>query len=308
VLWFLLGVEVPEECRSPDSALPVELSFFMPSEPLRPYISSFYMMDVRLAAGQRIEDWLLPEWASLRMAQGGDSAAGIVPHPLEPRAGMMASGPTSYATRISIGSARIWGIGILPLGWSRFVTAPAAQFADRISDAATEPAWRALAPTFDLVFADRPSPALAAARLESHFTALLAASPAGEEEERIRTTHRLLIDEQFGAVGDLADHVGYSSRTLERFCLKTFGFSPKLLLRRQRFTRSLARFLLNPSHTWTSMLDDHYVDQAHFVRDFRRFMGMSPSAYAQAPHPMLAATARARDAAVGGAVQALHRP
>ena len=69
-----------------------------------------------------------------------------------------------------------------------------------------------------------------------------------------------------------------------------------------------ARFLLNPAQTWTSMLDDHYVDQAHFVRDFQRFMGMNPSAYAQAQHPMLAATARARDAAVGGAVQALHRP
>ena len=280
----------------------------MPSEPLRPYISSFYMMDARLAEGQRIEDWLLPEWASLRMAQSGLCTAGIVPHPPEPRAGMMASGPTSYATRISIGSARIWGIGILPLGWSRFVSAPAAQFADRISDAAIEPAWAALSPIYDLVFAGSPSPGLAAERLEGHFTSLLAASKPGEDEARIRTTHRLLIDEQFGAVGDLADHLGLSSRTLERFCLKAFGFSPKLLLRRQRFTRSLARFLLNPTHTWTSMLDDHYVDQAHFVRDFRRFMGMSPSAYAQAPHPMLAATARARDAAVGSAVQALHRP
>ena len=299
---------MPEDyCASlPD--LPVELSFFMPSERLRPYISSFYMMDVKLADAQRIEDWLLPEWASLRMAQTGDAAAAIVPQPLQLRAGMMASGPTSSATRITIGSARIWGIGILPLGWARFVAAPAADFADRISDAASEPAWRALSPIFDLVFADGPSPMKAATRLEQHFIALLTANRPGENEERIRSTHRLLLDEQFGAVGDLADHLGLSSRTLERFCLKAFGFSPKLLLRRQRFTRSLARFLLNPAQTWTSMLDDRYVDQAHFVRDFRRFMGMSPSAYAQAPHPMLAATARARDAAVGGAVQALHRP
>ena len=299
---------MPEDYRESRSDPPVALNFFLPSEPLRPYISSFYMMDVRRTDGQRIEDWLLPEWASLRMARTGDAAAAIVPHPLQPRAGMMASGPTSSATRITIGNARIWGIGILPLGWDRFIAAPAADFADRISGAATEPAWRALSPVFDMVFADRPTPGKAAARLEQHFTALLAISHPSEEEGRIRTTHRLLMDEQFGAVGDLADHLGLSPRTLERFCLKAFGFSPKLLLRRQRFTRSLARFLLNPAHTWTSMLDDRYVDQAHFVRDFRRFMGMSPSAYAQAPHPMLAATARARDAAVGGAVQALHRP
>jgi len=288
--------------------LPVELSFFMPSEPLRPYISSFYMMDVRLGAGERIEDWLLPEWASLRMAQSGDCMAAIVPDSPQSKRGMMASGPTSFATRISIGSARIWGIGVLPLGWSRFVSAPAALYADRISDAAQEPAWAALTPVYDLVFEGSPDPATAAGRLEDHFSGLLASSRPSEDEDRIRTAHRLLIDEEIGAVGDLADHLGYSSRTLERFCLKAFGFSPKLLLRRQRFTRSLARFLLNPAQTWTSTLDDRYVDQAHFVRDFRRFMGMSPSAYAQAPHPMLAATARARDAVVGGAVQALHRP
>jgi AraC-like DNA-binding protein len=290
------------------AALPVELSFFMPSQALRPYISSFYMMDVRLAPDERIEDWLLPEWASLRMAETGNCLAGIVPQDLAQRRGMMATGPTSFATRISIGSARIWGIGVLPLGWARFVTASAADYADRISDAAQEPAWAALAPVYDLAFADRAEPQTVAQRLEHHFSGLLAASQPGEDEERIRTTHRLLIDEEIGAVSDLSDHLGYSSRTLERFCLKAFGFPPKLLLRRQRFTRSLAQFLLDPGRTWTSTLDDHYVDQAHFVRDFRRFMGMSPSAYGQTPHPMLAATARARDAAVGGAVQALHRP
>jgi len=287
---------------------PVELSFFMPSEPLRPYISSFYMMDVRLGPDERIEDWLLPEWASMRMAQSGGCLAGIVPEQPELRRGMMASGPTSFATRISIGSARIWGIGLLPLGWAKFISPPAAQFADRISDVAQEPAWSKLTPVFDLAFADSPVPQVTAARLEDHFSQLLAASTPVEDEDRIRTTHRLLIDEQFGAVNDLADHLGFSARTLERFCLKAFGFSPKLLLRRQRFSRSLARFLLDPAQTWTNALDDHYVDQAHFVRDFRRFMGMSPSAYARAPHPMLAATARAREAAVGGAVQALHRP
>lgn len=122
----------------------------MPSEPLRPYISSFYMMDVRLGPDERIEDWLLPEWASLRMAQSGGCLAGIVPEQPQPRRGMMASGPTSFATRISIGSARIWGIGVLPLGWAKFISAPAAKFADRISDVAHEPAWSKLTPVFDL--------------------------------------------------------------------------------------------------------------------------------------------------------------
>jgi methylphosphotriester-DNA--protein-cysteine methyltransferase len=55
-------------------------------------------------------------------------------------------------------------------------------------------------------------------------------------------------------------------------------------------------------------MDDHYHDQAHFVHDFRRFMGMSPSAYAKLDKPILVAAARARMAIAGQAVQALHDP
>jgi AraC-like DNA-binding protein len=286
----------------------VAVSFFLPPEPLRPYISSFYLTDVRLDPGERIEDWLMPEWASLRMADRGQAEAAIVPQALESRSGMMASGPSSFATRIRIGSAQIWGIGILPLGWARFVGAPASAYADRICDAALEDPWAALAPVYDLAFAGQASPNEIAARLERHFLDLLAQCEPGDDETRIRATHRMLMDEEIGSVADLAERLNMTPRTLERFCLRAFGFPPKLLLRRQRFTRSLAQFLLNPASKWSQTLDDLYVDQAHFVRDFRRFMGMSPSDYAQAPHPILAATARARDAALGGAVQALHRP
>ncbi|MFT4896010.1 MAG: AraC-like DNA-binding protein, partial [Devosia litorisediminis] len=51
----------------------------------------------------------------------------------------------------------------------------------------------------------------------------------------------------------------------------------------------------------------HYHDQAHFVRDFKRFMTMSPSAYAKRPHPVLIAAAHARMAVAGQASQVLHR-
>lgn len=107
---------------------------------------------------------------------------------------------------------------------------------------------------------------------------------------------------------DLAHRLGISSRSLERLSLKAFGFSPKLLLRRQRFLRSLAQFMLDPSLTWIRTLDFQYVDQAHFVRDFRRFMAMSPRHYAALDHPVLRAAAQGRSAAAGAAVQALHRP
>ena len=109
-------------------------------------------------------------------------------------------------------------------------------------------------------------------------------------------------------MADLADRLGISARSLERLSLRAFGFSPKLLLRRQRFLRSLAQFMLDPSLKWISTLDWHYVDQAHFVRDFQRFMTMRPSQYAAQDHPVLRSAARARAVATGVAVQALHQP
>lgn len=55
-------------------------------------------------------------------------------------------------------------------------------------------------------------------------------------------------------------------------------------------------------------MDHHYHDQAQFVRDFHKFMGLSPREYAARPHPILDAMIRARAETTGAAVQALHPP
>jgi methylphosphotriester-DNA--protein-cysteine methyltransferase len=106
----------------------------------------------------------------------------------------------------------------------------------------------------------------------------------------------------------MAAVAGLPAHTLERTCRRHFGFPPRLLLRRQRFMRSLSQYMLDPSLKWIGAIDSHYHDQAQFVRDFHAFMDMSPSEYAARPHPVLGAVMRARQDAAGAAVQALHRP
>ena len=97
-------------------------------------------------------------------------------------------------------------------------------------------------------------------------------------------------------------------RTVERVCNRAFGFSPKLLLRRQRFLRSLADYVLDPSLKWIGAMDSQYHDQAQFVRDFKQFMGMSPRQYAALDKPILTAVMRERARFAGKAVQALDSP
>jgi AraC-like DNA-binding protein len=286
----------------------VTVRFFMPSPRLAPYISTYYLTEVNIAEGQQIEDWLHPEWANLRIAHNDEWHAAVGPAPLQRAPNLIATGPTSYTGHFTTGPARIWGVGIMPLGWARFVDAPAADFVDRICDGAAEPAFAAFAPLLERTFGAAPDPVAEAGRIDAFLLELLTARPPAPDETRIRAAHKVLIDEDISSVGEFAARLGISTRSLERLSHRVFGFPPKLLLRRQRFLRSLAQFMLDPTLTWISTLDWHYVDQAHFVRDFKRFMSMSPSTYAAKDHPVLRAAAQARAAAAGAAVQALHKP
>jgi AraC-like DNA-binding protein len=286
----------------------VTVRFFMPSPALAPYISTYYLTEVAVGEGQVVEDWLHPEWANLRFSRSGAWQAGIGAEPLRETPRMIATGPTSYSAHFAIGTARIWGIGILPLGWARLVDGPANTYADRFVDARTDPAFTDLAPLYDLTFVGDPDPAAEARRIDDHLLGLIARRLPSADEPRLRRAHAALLDDSIASVADFAEQMELSSRSLERLSARAFGFAPKLLLRRQRFLRSLAQFMLDPSLSWIRTLDWHYVDQAHFVRDFKRFMGMSPSTYAAKEHPVMRAAASARAAAAGEAVQALHRP
>jgi methylphosphotriester-DNA--protein-cysteine methyltransferase len=72
--------------------------------------------------------------------------------------------------------------------------------------------------------------------------------------------------------------------------------------------RSVAQFMLDPSLGWIGALDSLYFDQSHFVRDCKDFLGMSPTAYAETDHPVIAGFMRERMRAHGSAVQTLDDP
>jgi AraC-like DNA-binding protein len=256
-----------------------------------------------------VEDWLHPEWANLRFSKDARLGSALGDAPLRELPNVIFTGPTSLAAHFQIdGPARIWGVGILPLGWARLMSIPASELVDTVVSPLDGGASAHFAPIVERVFAGERDPAGEAARIDTFLLELLAARPASEDEPKILAAHSALVDDNIASVGELAQRLGISARSLERLSLRAFGFSPKLLLRRQRFLRSLAQFMLDPSLKWINTLDFHYVDQAHFVRDFKRFMEMSPSRYAAAEHPVLRAAAQARNASAGAAVQGLHRP
>jgi AraC-like DNA-binding protein len=285
----------------------VNLRFALPAAALRPFVTTYYCTDAVCSPREPwLEDYLHPEWANLRFLAQTEAYSVIGPGDLARCPDFAVTGPTSRAARFRLRSGRSWGIGLMPAGWAALFPAQAGDYADRIVDGLEDPAFAVLAPLARALAASEGDYAAELALIETHMaTAFAQADPP---DPAITALTEALLDPELVAVADLAGRLDMNIRSLERLSCRAFGFPPKLLLRRQRFLRSLARFMLDPSLKWIGTLDAHYHDQSHFVRDFRRFMGMSPSAYAKHDKPFLVAAARARMAIAGEAVQGLHRP
>lgn len=284
----------------------VQVRFFAPPSELRRYFTTFYLVEVTVHDDGKVTDYLHPESANLRFHVGDTPDAENGTGAAVSGTCFPVTGPSSRAVRFSIGSTRMWGVGLLPLGWAKFVKAPAVDLADALVDGNTHPAFSGFASLAERLCSGPGEVEDELALLASHF--LERAKTPVHDEGRILAVHAALVDPETATVADLVEKAGVSQRTLERCCDRAFGFAPKLLLRRQRFMRSLAHFMLDPSLKWIGAIDSHYHDQSQFVRDFRRFMGMTPRQYAALDKPILNAVVRARALFAGSATQALDGP
>lgn len=264
----------------------INIRYFPLPDALQPYFTALYSFSVDCDDEVVVNDMLHPEWAAMRFTQSGEPPlAAVVPEPMRPTWRFVGTGPTSKAINFGLRRSTIWGLGLKPLGWARYVKVPACDLADTIFDAGRNPAFAIFAPLVEAIGAGDRDPGETVERVIACLQAIEASPAPGEDQ--IMVCHEALRDPEAADVGHCAEMLGIGRRTLERLCRRHFGFAPKMLLRRQRFLRSLGRFMLKPKRTWSKALDGQYFDQAHFVREFRSFMGMTPSEYADRPHPIL---------------------
>ena len=263
----------------------ITVHFFQPSAALQPYFTAFYLTEVDAAPGVLIDDYLHPEWAAMRFTEGPPPTASVGPGPLVPQWPFVANGPTSKAIHFGCEKSRIWGLGLQPAGWAKFVPEGADKLANHTVDGTVHPAFARFAPLIDRIFDGRHDPAAEAARIDAHLMTMV--DLAVPSAAQIAEVHAAILDPEVATVGRLVERTGIALHSLERLTRRYFGFSPKLLLRRQRFLRSLAQYMLDPSLNWIEAIDGQYHDQAQFVRDFKAFMGLTPRQYAALPHPIL---------------------
>ena len=283
----------------------IAVRFHEPPEDLARYFTTFYRVEFDCPDGP-VRDALHPEWGGLRFFSGSCPVSRIDGGGEVRDADFSAMGPSSKPVEFELDSCRMWGIGLLPLGWATFMGVPAHGMANRIFDGRAEPGFAQFLPLADRLTGAPENESEELDRLVAFFREEVPRN--GAEDPRIVAIHQVLLDPTLPDVAGMAARTGLNPRTMERLCRKAFGFGPKKLLRRQRFMRSLADFMLDPSLGWIEAIDSLYFDQSHFVRDCHEFLGMAPSEYAALDHPVLAAFMRERMKAHGSAVQTLDAP
>ncbi|KAB2968752.1 helix-turn-helix domain-containing protein [Zoogloea sp.] len=95
---------------------------------------------------------------------------------------------------------------------------------------------------------------------------------------------RLLPAQFGGAPAQLAAAWGLGLRQFERRFLDSYGQPLRAYRRQLRFNRMLGGFGGEPGSWATLAADSGYADQAHLIRDVRRFTGHSPAALLRSVH------------------------
>lgn len=296
--------ETREQPADSEPAHVVSSRFHQPPSEFDGCFTTFYHLDLEVADGATLKDALLPEWANIRFFAGAHPTARMGEYEVG-GARFNATGPSSRPCEFELGTSRMWGIGFLPLGWARFFDADASDLKNVACNGATHPAFA----KFDVLSDVLCDPdASIETQLEALTDTMRHLMRPHRDEPKIIRVNDALVAGSFTGVGELADACGMSIRTLERVCGRYFGFTPKLLMRRQRFMRSLTSFMLHQGTRWTEVMDADYHDQAQFTREFHEFMTMNPSEYAALDHPVIGAFMEARARLWGSAAQTLDRP
>lgn len=262
-------------------------SYHAPSVALSDIVEVYYYFAAPLPPGLYVDDRLLCERANIRIMLEGESSvvcrAGTR-HDKGPAAS--AFGHNSYPIDVHLaGAFRIFGIGVSTFGWPALFDLPLGQLTDNV------------VPLAELIGDDAGA-----------LTARLLACPddramakAADEYLLIRARQRdykvpprevqaleiFIQNHSINRVEDMAAHIGLGVRALERLTSSSFGLSPKMLLRRQRFVRTV-RAMRKPSPVaLADQLAEDYFDQSHMIKEFRRFAGETPAELLARPAPFM---------------------
>ncbi len=263
-----------------------KIRYAWPSPELIPYV--FAHWEVNLPNGGNALDLLHPEAATIRVALDGSWSFGRnIGEFSPPISGAYLHGMTGKASWVRGEGGSAFCVALKPKAFPAILRVRAEYWSDKLaplSDAAGIDAielsegLRAV-PSFE----DR------VAHAESWLKALLGRGPPLSTVALVDPLDAALADPDIGTVEQLCANLSLTQARLARLTRSVYGFTPKRLLRRERFLRMLHMMQQRPYSEWRDFIDHQYVDQSHMIRDFKDFLGLSPGQYFAMERPLLEA-------------------
>jgi AraC-like DNA-binding protein len=98
--------------------------------------------------------------------------------------------------------------------------------------------------------------------------------------QRCAAAVRALEADPVRRIAGIADELGITHAHLDREFVRVVGLTPRALARLLRLRRVLDRIDIHSTVSWTDLAAAWgWFDHSHFVRDFKRHTGVTPSAY-----------------------------
>lgn len=207
-----------------------------------------------------------------------------LPHPCvnlvveHDRAGIFGVVRQKFARQLE-GTGWAFGVKFRPGGFYPFLGSPVSELTD--TSIGLREVFGAEGPALETDLQSRETEDAWIARMEQFLAECLP-----ERDEKVTVVNRIVdrIETERGitTVDDVASPLAMSKRTLQRLFRRYVGVGPKWVIQRYRLQEAADRLADGGEVDLTEMaLDLGYYDQAHFIKDFKAIVGVSPAEYAR---------------------------
>lgn len=257
-----------------------------PAPPLSGFVAHLWLFEGP-AAGPHFKERILPTGGAQLVVNLLEDSIRVYdredPRRVESSRGVGLAGPHARHFVIDTAEQRSCaGIVFRPGGAYPFFGLPAAELQD--VNVGVESLWGPRSAALRDRLLEAPAPEARFAVLEE---ALLAAARRAEERHpAVRFALRELATVPHTPVGEVTSQLGMSPRRFIQLFRAQVGLTPKLFCRVRRFQEVIQRIpVTGPGPVdWAEVaLASGYFDQAHLIRDFKDFSGLTPAALLALP-------------------------
>lgn len=260
----------------------MEFTHFPPSELLRPYIRHYYLFESSSDTG--FGDTVYPSGDMemiFNLGEGSWSANGMVNPQIE-----LWGQITKPLPIYSAGRHTMLGVKFFPHSAAYFLDEAIGDLNDRVTDL-----WDILGNPVKQLHAqlqETDDVATRIALLESFLIKkLIKAERKSTRLDRVGHILKTMTkDPAEVKINAIASQHGITSRYLNKLIFQHTGLTPISINKIRRFQFSLKLIAKNNQPLTSIAYDCGYFDQSHFIKEFKSFTGLTPSAYLKSISPV----------------------